>query len=268
MRIDNDKYYTPINIANLCWEEVLTVIDKVTISSIIEPSVGDGAFLHYDIKPSLAFDIAPECASTESTKVVTGDFLTQEIEYKAGRLIIGNPPFGCHMNMAQKFYKKAVQIADYVAFILPISQLNNTSSLYEFDLIKSIDLGLVEFTDRDLHCCFNIYCRPQSGALNQRKVKKLRDVSIYRQDKVGYSDLDYDIRMCYWGDGSAGKILKPDEHYSAEYKIKIHNEELKARIIEVITTCDWKERLDCIASRKIQQFMIIDLLKESINEIQ
>lgn len=74
--------------------------------------------------------------------------------------------------------------------------------------------------------------------------------------------------MCYWGDGSAGKILSENEHYSAEYKIKINNDELREDIIRVLTTFDWKEYLNCIAMRKIQQFHIIDVLKENIKDIE
>ena len=84
----------------------------------------------------------------------------------------------------------------------------------------------------------------------------------------GYDDRDFDIRMCYWGDGTAGKILKDDEHYSAEYKIKINNEEKREEIIRVLSTFDWKEYLNCIAMRKIQQFHIVDVLKQNVEGIK
>lgn len=75
--------------------------------------------------------------------------------------------------------------------------------------------------------------------------------------------------MCYWGgDGSAGKILKEGEYYSAEYKIKVNNEEKRKEIIEVLSTFNWKEYLNCIAMRKIQQFHIVDVLKSNINGIE
>ena len=74
--------------------------------------------------------------------------------------------------------------------------------------------------------------------------------------------------MCYWGNASAGKILKEYEHYSAEYKIKIHNLELKDKIIEVLNKVDWKKELNYIAMLKIQQFHIYELLKREIPEIE
>ena len=45
-------------------------------------------------------------------------------------------------------------------------------------------------------------------------------------------------------------------------------EELKEDIIEVLTTFDWKEYLNCIAMRKIQQFHIVDVLKKNIKGIK
>lgn len=264
-KIANDKYYTPIPLANYCWDKVYEIIGEENISEIIEPSCGDGAFYHHnDYVPHFGYDIEPHY---DYRGIVCGDYLSQNIMYLPGRLIIGNPPFGSRMNMAQKFYKKSVEIADYIAFILPISQLNNTSSLYEFDLIHSEDLGVHCYTDRFLHCCFNIYARPESGELNKKTVTKLKDIAIYRQDSKGYEDRNFDIRMCCWGD-PAGKILKDNEKYSAEYKIKINNEAIKEEVIKVLTDFDWKEYLNCIAMRKIQQFHIIDVLKRHVKNIK
>lgn len=263
MKIQNDKYYTPIEVANYCIDKTLEIIGLENISETIEPSCGNGSFCHNQkLIPNILVDIEPLIENAIRT-----DYLTYSLPYKEGRLIIGNPPFGEHMNMAQKFFKKSIQIADYIAFILPISQLNNTNSLFEFDLIYSEDLGVKHYTDRDLHCCFNIYKRPFNRKLNKRESNKLKDVSIYRQDSNGYNEKEYDLRMCYWGDGTAGKILNESEHYSAEYKIKIHNENLKDEIIGVLSKFDWKGYLNCIAMRKIQQFHIIKVLKDNVKGI-
>lgn len=271
MRISNDKYYTSVEVANKCWNYVIDSIGKENISEIIEPSVGNGAFLNFDITPNKVYDIEPECediCKEKGIELIKGNYLCEEIEYKSGRLIIGNPPYGIHMSLAQKFYKKSCSIGDYVAFILPISQLNNTQSLFEFNLVQSIDLGLQNYTDRELHCCFNIYQRPTNGKLNKKEVSKLRDITIYRQDRKDYNNITFDIRLCYWGNGCAGKILKDDEHYSAEYKIKINNEELREEIIKCLETFDWKAYLNCIAARKIHQFHIVEVLRNNVKGIK
>lgn len=266
-KINLDKYYTPIDLANYCWDKVFEIVGEENISEIIEPSVGNGSFLHHNEQlPHFAYDIEPDCNSN-FTKIFKLDYLKTDIAYLEGRLIIGNPPYGRCLNMAQKFFKKSVQIADTIAFILPISQLNNSQSMYEFDLIYSEDLGIKKYTDRELHCCFNIYKRPEIG-LNKKETNKLKDISIYRQDSKNYDKKDFDIRMCYWGDGTAGKILNDNEKYSAEYKIKINNEDIKQDVIRVLSDFNWKEYLNCIAMRKIQQFHIINILKENIKDIK
>ena len=260
MKIDNDKYYTPIDLAKYCINKTYEIIGCNNITDVIEPSAGNGSFSN-QIK-CIAYDLLPE-----SKDIIQQDYLTLNETYKKGRLIIGNPPYGRCLNLAQKFYKKSVELGDYIAFILPISQLNNSNSMYEFDLIHSEDLGEKEYSGIKLHCCFNIYKRPQKG-LNKPKIKKLKDITIYRQDSKGYLEKDFDIRMCYWGNTSAGKILKEHEHYSAEYKIKIHNLELKDKIIEVLNKVDWKKELNYIAMLKIQQFHIYKLLKREIPKIE
>ena len=260
-KIENDKYYTPKKIAKYCIEQAIEAIGKENISEVIEPSAGNGSF-STQIE-CMAYDIEPEHES-----VMQQDYLELDMGYKPKRLIIGNPPFGSRMNLAQKFFKKSVEIADYVAFILPISQLNNTNSLYEFDLIHSEDLGKQTYTDRELHCCFNIYKRPKDGKLNKKKRVKLKDITIVRQDSKKYSKVeDYDVRMCYWGE-SAGRLLNEEESYAAEYKIIIHNHHLKEKIINTLKSVNWREELNFIAMPKIQQFHIHKTLKKYIPKIK
>src|SRR5699024_6447144 len=224
-RINNDKYYTPEHISKKCIEIAFNTLESKRISSIIEPSAGSGSFSN-QIKGCIAYDIEPE-----GKGIIKQDYLTLDIPYEKGRLVIGNPPFGSRMSLARKFYKKSVEIADYIAFILPISQLNNTNSLYEFDLINSVDLGKQNYSGRELHCCFNVYKRPENE-MNSKKNARLKDITIIRQDSKRFIDTtEYDLRMCYWGDGSAGKILSEGETYSAEYKIIINKESIKEEVV-------------------------------------
>lgn len=263
-KIELDKYYTSDELAKYCVEKAIEVIGDKNITEFLEPSAGNGVFLKYLNKPYLAYDIEPE-----GEEIIKQDFLELKLDYKEGRCVIGNPPFGIRMNLAQKFFKKSVMVSDYIAFILPISQLYNTNTLYEFDLVYSEDLGKRAYSGRKLHCCFNIYKRPLNNKLNKKPKRKLKDIEIIRQDSKKYSEVNnYDLRMCYWGDGSAGKILKEGENYSAEYKIIIHNNELREKIIETLSNVDWKKELNCIAMLKIQQFHIINVLKKYIHEIE
>lgn len=265
MKIVNDKYYTPISLANHCYDKVIELIGLDNITDVVEPSCGDGSFFHHNVlRPSIGIDIAPGIVGEN---IITHDWLTYEMEYRKGRLVIGNPPYGSRMNLAQKFFKKSVSVGDYIAFILPISQLNNTQSLFEFDLIYSEDLGVIEYSGRKLHCCFNVYKRPEHG-LNKKKSGRLKQVSFSRNDSKGFDDFKYDVRMCAWGD-SAGRIIGEDEHYAAEYKIKVVDDcEFRNEIIDFLKTFDWRSYMKCIAMRKIQIFHIVDILRKHFPKIE
>ena len=156
--IELDKFYTPTETAKICVDLMLNVVtSRFFVTEYLEPSAGNGAF-SLQIPNCIAYDLEPEHES-----IITQDFLKLDLPYKYGRLIIGNPPFGDRNNLARSFYKKSTELCDAIAFILPISQLNNSDSLYEFDLIKSVDLGVLEYSRMKVHCCFNIYTRPKNG---------------------------------------------------------------------------------------------------------
>lgn len=107
-KIENDKYYTPIPLANYCWDKAFEVIGEENISEIIEPSCGDGAFYHHTEQvPHFGYDIEPQCNFHNVTKA---DFLAQDITYLWGRLIIGNPPYGRCLNLAQKFSRSLLRL--------------------------------------------------------------------------------------------------------------------------------------------------------------
>lgn len=267
-KLDLDQYYTSYEDMVYCVNKSWDVIKDLGygVSEFLEPSAGEGVFSNYLATSGLdviAIDIEPK-----GEDIIKADFLTYDLEYKEGRFIIGNPPYGARLNLAQKFYKRAIELGDYIAFILPISQLNNTQFLYEFDLVHSEDLGKLVFSNKKkVHCCLNVYVRPKNG-LNKKIPTKLKDITIVRQDKKGYEDIEFDIRMCYWGDATAGKILKEGESYSGEYKIIIHNKELKDDIINLLSTIKWENEIDSVAMRRIKQYHIIQVLKKYIPNIK
>ena len=267
-KLNLDQYYTSEEDMNYCVNKTLDVLQEngYEVSEFLEPSAGQGVFSDYlytSGKNVIALDIEPKAEN-----IIQADYLTYKLDYKKGRLTIGNPPYGSRLSLAKKFYKKSIEVGDYISFILPISQLNNSEFMYEFDLLYSEDLGELVFSgDRKVKCCLNIYVRPENG-LNKKSKNKLKDVEIIRQDSKKYNDFEYDIRMCYWGDATAGKILKEGESYSGEYKIKIHNEDLKDKIIDILTNTDWKKELNSTAMCRIKQYHIIDILKRKIPEIK
>ena len=166
-----DKYYTPDTIAKYIVDKTNKIVGIENITEYIEPSAGSGVFLKYLDKPYQAYDIEPE-----HDNVQLQDYLMLNVEYKQGRCVIGNPPYGSPLNLAKAFCNKSFEIAEYVSFILPISQLKNTQTIYKYDLIHSEDLGKQNYSGIDVHCCFNIYKRPASGKFNN--IQRFRDSEI------------------------------------------------------------------------------------------
>ncbi len=252
--------------AKYCIDKAYEVIGRDNITEIVEPSAGNGSFSN-QIEGCIAYDIEPECEC-----IIKQDYLELDIEYKKGRCIIGNPPFGRSMNLARQFYNKSIKIADYIAFILPVSQLNNINSLYQFDLVHSEDLGVQTYTDRSVHCCFNIYKRPKNGRLNKKPNHKLKDLDIYRDDYKGlvdgkiYSDMEYDLCIFRRG-ASAGKV-KTENINKQTYKIVIHNKDYKNRIIDEIMNFDWIGYKVHQSAPSISKNDIYTMLKENIPELK
>lgn len=254
-----DKYYTSKELAEYCINKTFEIIGRGNIKEIIEPSAGSGSFSN-QIENCIAYDIEPE-----GENIIKQDFLELGLEYKQGRLIIGNPPYGARNTLSVQFFKKSIQIADYIAFILPISQLNNNQQMYEFDLIHSEDLGEQIYTDRKVHCCFNIYKRPKDK-LNDKPNCKLKDV-IITEVRLGKKIVeDYDLRICAWG-ASIGKEVKEGNSFAKEFYIKIYNIKNKDRIIHILKNVDWVKEYAMTATPNLLQWQVYKYIKEQIPEI-
>ena len=269
-KILNDKYYTSPELAEYCVKKTEEIIGRENITEYIEPSAGSGVFLDYLDKPYFAYDIEPE-----DDRIVKQDYLSLELDYKKGRCVIGNPPFGDRCNLYRKFYNKSCKIADYIVFISPIKLLNNTRQNYKFDLIYSEDLGLNNYSGVELHCCLNIYGRPECG-FNKRPNYHLQDVEIKesiinqnpkRQKIINKEDFNYDIRICGWG-AAMGKQVEYPNQYVKEFCIKINNIKLQTKIIKLILNTKWSEKYPMTATPSLSQWQIYKYIKEQIPEIQ
>ena len=98
-KIDNDKYYTPIELAKYCIDKTYEIIGRENILEVIEPSAGNGSFSSQ--LDCMAYDIKPE-----HENIIKQDYLTLELPYKQNRLIIGNPPYGRCLSLAQKILQE------------------------------------------------------------------------------------------------------------------------------------------------------------------
>ncbi len=227
--IELDKFYTPMETAKTCIGLFFEAFHDIT--EIIEQSAGSGAF-SLQIPNCIAYDLEPEHES-----IIKQDFLKLELPHKKGRAFIGNPPFGDRNNLARSFYKHACKMGDMIGFILPISQLNNTDSLYLFDLVKSVDLGVLEYSGLKVHCCFNLYERPKSGKLNKKPKLNSELFTIHRDDQQGYDKIDFDLCIFRRG-ASSGKEKFKDLH-TQTYKIVVNDKSNVDFVRGTILNFDW-----------------------------
>ena len=263
-KIELDKYYTSDELAKYCVKKTKEIIGEENISEWLEPSAGGGSFLNHLPINTLAYDIAPE-----DNRITKQDYLTLDLDYKQGRCIIGNPPYGTHNYTAVKFYKKSIKLGDYISFILPISQLNNNMYMYEFDMIHSEDLGRRIYSNISVHCCLNIYKR-NGNKLNKKPNYDLKDVTLRsvnrgksRNDKI---PTKYDICISGFG-ASMGSVCQYENQYCQQIYVTINNEYYKDKVIDIISNTDWKQVCKSTASTKLKHWIINKYIKSKIPEI-
>ena len=262
-KINLDKYYTPSDLAEYCVNKTKEVIGVENITEWLEPSAGAGVFLPYLDNNYLAFDIEPEADNIEQK-----NYLELDLPYFQGRCVIGNTPYGKGNYTSVKFFKKAITQGDYVAFILPISQLNNNMYMYEFDMVYSEDLGKRKYSDRPVHCVFNIYKRNSNG-YNKKPNYDLKDVEIRgvstgksRNDKVPEK---YDFSIC--GFGRIGTVAEQEGQYCQQIYVTINNDEYREQITKVIQETEWLKLYGMTATPTLKHWMINKRLREQIPQL-
>lgn len=250
-KIDLDKYYTPKDLAKRLIDKTFEVIGKENITEIIEPSAGNGSFSK-QIDNCIAYDIAPE-----DNSIIKQDFLELKMEYKKGRLFIGNPPFGEKNTLSIKFLKKCAKYGDYIAFILPISQLNNQRQFTNSKLFYSQNLEFVEYSGVKVNTCFNIYKKVDYTIKLSEKINgiTIKENRLFQKDIRGE-----DIRICGWG-AAIGKKIMPNS-YAKELCLFINRAD-RDLIISLLLRADWSKEYKMTATPNLLHWQIYDYLRRN-----
>ena len=240
-KIPNDKYYTPSDVAEHCVQITREVLKKqgVTVTEWLEPSAGAGAFLPYLTGvPVKAYDILPDAEGIEQA-----DFLQLKTEYKSGRVVIGNPPFGSSGNAMFAFLKKALCISDYTAYILPISQLNNDVKVHNGVLVYSEDLGAPMFSgSHKVYCCFNVYKRSSTKKKKPEytlpdgveivKPRGSKRLNAEEEKEIISKNTGRVVRVRRWG-SPLGATME-DKGYRNEYLIICSSQYLARQVMHAV----------------------------------
>ncbi len=202
--ISADKFYTNPEIARICYEVFVEFVSRYYPTfSIVEPSAGNGAFLHDHV---VGYDLFPEHHNVQQN-----DYLNQETTNQIYKnllhtpMTLGNPPFGKKSSLAIQFINIALENSKFVGFILPVqfrkfscqNSINKNAKLV-MDLDLPDDSFLLLGQPYDVRCCFQIWTLEDVKEPNLRIVNKPAtkhdDFEMYQYNRTEQAEkfFDYD----------------------------------------------------------------------------
>jgi hypothetical protein len=200
-----DQFYTSVNVARSCIQTIMTTIPNADKYLWIEPSAGNGAFLH---NVSLGIETIGLDLEPNADDIQKQDYLQWTPPQSEKKTIVfGNPPFGRQSTLAKTFISKSCGYADAVAFILPKSfvkpSMNNTFPL-KFHMLHCAELDKNSFvingSKYDVPCVFQIWIKMDTDRVTDEKIAP-------HGFEYVKSDTEYHIALRRVG-GLAGKCYK------------------------------------------------------------
>ncbi len=115
----NDQYFTPVDTAKWCFEQVHEATGWTFVGTALEPTVG--AFAFVEAASSMGLKLR---WTTNDLFPIGGRFPTHSTDFKTWDkgsfdYIITNPPFGASNSLARAFMKKSFSHAPRVMMLLP-----------------------------------------------------------------------------------------------------------------------------------------------------
>jgi len=227
-----DQFYTNEEVAKSCINYITTLLPDTKKYLWIEPSAGDGAFLH-NIHPSyekIGIDLEPK-----SKDIIKQDYFKWSPPMNKDIIVFGNPPFGRQSSLAKSFIYKSCEFAKVIAFILPKS-FTKPSMFSAFDLkfhlIHSSELGKDSFVINgnlkyDVPCVFQIWEKKNTNRIVEEKIGPIGFKYVKPEE-------NYDIAFRRVG-GLAGKCyIKSETEYSIQSHYFIKFDDNMAQFIDII----------------------------------
>ena len=167
-----DQFYTNEAVAKFCYLRVLEIYKEDEFSLFLEPSAGTGSFFKLlPVEKRLGLDLEPK--HNEIKKL---DFFDYHPLDNAKTITIGNPPFGKCSSLAVKFFNKAAEFSNVIAFIVPKTfQKQSLQNKLNLNFILKLNIDLVNnsfiFNNKsfEIPCCFQIWER----SINSRIINKI-----------------------------------------------------------------------------------------------
>jgi hypothetical protein len=110
-----DQFYTDPAYAQQFLNVVQKHVDFNKYDHVLEPSAGTGSFYNLlDNKKRIGLDLDPKAAG-----VIKTDFFDWKAPVGKRIVTVGNPPFGKNAGLAVKFFNRAAEFSDVIAFVIP-----------------------------------------------------------------------------------------------------------------------------------------------------
>jgi hypothetical protein len=163
-----DQFYTKEEVAKKCYETFKTKINIDNYDIILEPSAGKGSFFKLlPVNKREGIDLVPKYDGILKKNFF--EYIPKNKKY----ITIGNPPFGRVSSIAIKFFNKAAEFSDVIAFIIPrtFKRTSVTNKLnMNFRMIYNEDLPLDPccFEPKmSAKCCFQIW---EKSLIKRKKI--------------------------------------------------------------------------------------------------
>lgn len=256
-KIELDKYYTSKELAEYCVNKTFEVLGS-DWERIIEPSCGDGSFLSFLPNTTLSYDIDINSVAKEII-----DYRDVKLPFIDKSLVIGNPPFGRANRLSAQFVRVSLEHSGYISFIQPISQLDNNRLMTHTDLVYSEDLGNLQYSDRPVKCCLNMYKRNLDSQKQSYKIPGIIYCGhLFRSGKCQHSDSrlekKYDFRIAAW---HYPRLLKDDETCTNEIVIDVAPSKYEW-FKKQLENCDYDSLMSATNSPNMPDWRILKYLDE------
>ena len=110
-----DQFYTDPAYAKQFLNTIAQTVDLNKYDHLVEPSAGTGSFYNLlDSRRRIGLDLDPKAQG-----IIKTDFFDWVAPVGKKIITIGNPPFGKNAGLAVKFFNRAAEFSDVIAFVIP-----------------------------------------------------------------------------------------------------------------------------------------------------
>ena len=266
-----DQWFTKQSVADMCVSKLHEMGLITEFTNVIEPSAGEGSFVkslskYVDGNYIFAYDIDPKHDYVEQQ-----DWLQFDGVFDKGTVVVGNPPYGRKAKLAVDFINHSLDVADTVAFIVPLAlstswtaQKNvrsDASLVYEMKLPKN------SFTfdgkSVDVPSVFQVWrkCSDNLRLTKPQTEHPELEIKIYNKTKNAEKWLDWDWDIAVKRNSKNGEFTTNREEVTNDtHWILIKGD------IELLSKIDWSKLNDNKMTAGMGKADVIKAYKEVKSE--